>query len=57
VIPIRAAWTTTSVRLTAPGLGLSLMPAMKARSSFDETAVYSCMLHDCGPPPDDRWRT
>jgi L-alanine-DL-glutamate epimerase-like enolase superfamily enzyme len=41
---------------TAPGLGLTLTPEMEARYPFDETAVYSCVLNDWGPPPDDYWR-
>jgi L-alanine-DL-glutamate epimerase-like enolase superfamily enzyme len=41
---------------TAPGLGLSLTPEMEARYPFDETAVYSCVLNDWGPPPDSYWR-
>ncbi|WP_170134980.1 enolase C-terminal domain-like protein [Acuticoccus kandeliae] len=43
------------VRPTAPGLGLTLTPEMEARYPFDESAVYSCMLHDWGPPPDSYW--
>jgi len=43
-------------RPTAPGLGVTLTPEMEARYRFDETAVYSCMLHDWGPPPDEAWR-
>lgn len=43
-------------RPTAPGLGVTLTPEMEARYPFDETAVYSCMLHDWGPPPDETWR-
>jgi hypothetical protein len=41
---------------TASGLGLTLTPEMEARYPFDETAVYSCVLNDWGPPPDDYWR-
>ena len=41
---------------TAPGLGLRLTPEIEARYPFDETAVYSCVLNDWGPPPDDYWR-
>jgi len=41
---------------TAPGLGLTLTPEMEARYPFDETAVYSCVLNDWGPPPDEYWR-
>ena len=42
-------------RPTAPGLGVTLTPEMEAAYPFDETAVYSCMLHDWGPPPDSYW--
>lgn len=38
-----------------PGLGLTLTPEMEARYPFDESAVYSCMLTDFGPPPDEYW--
>ncbi|MEM8852950.1 MAG: mandelate racemase/muconate lactonizing enzyme family protein [Pseudomonadota bacterium] len=41
---------------TAPGLGLTLTADMEARYPFDESAVYSCMLNDWGPPPDETWR-
>jgi L-alanine-DL-glutamate epimerase-like enolase superfamily enzyme len=41
---------------TAPGLGLTLTPEMEARYPFDETAVYSCVLNDWGPPPDSYWQ-
>ncbi len=41
---------------TAPGLGITLTPEMEANYPFDETAVYSCMLHDWGPPPDRYWK-
>lgn len=44
------------LRPTAPGLGLTLTPEIEARYPFDETAVYSCMLSDYGPPPDDYWQ-
>jgi hypothetical protein len=44
------------LRPTAPGIGVTLSPAMEARYPFDETAVYSCALIDFGPPPDDYWR-
>ena len=44
------------IRPTAPGLGVTLTPEMEARYPFDETAVYSCMLTDWGPPPDTYWR-
>ena len=43
------------LRPTAPGLGVSLTADMEGRYPFDETAVYSCMLHDWGPPPDEYW--
>lgn len=45
------------LRPTAPGLGVSLTPEMEARYPFDETAVYSCALHDWGPPPDESWKS
>ena len=41
---------------TAPGLGVALTSEMEARYPFDETAVYSCVLHDWGPPPDNYWK-
>ncbi|TPM24072.1 mandelate racemase/muconate lactonizing enzyme family protein [Mesorhizobium sp. B2-3-3] len=44
------------IRPTAPGLGLTLTPEMEARYPFDETAVYSCVLTDWGPPPDSYWQ-
>ncbi|HKX08572.1 MAG TPA: enolase C-terminal domain-like protein [Stellaceae bacterium] len=44
------------MRPTAPGLGLTLTPAMEARYPFDESAVYCCVLHDWGPPPDEYWK-
>ena len=43
------------LRPTAPGLGLTLTPEIEARYPFDETAVYSCVLNDWGPPPDSYW--
>ena len=43
------------LRPTAPGIGVTLPPDMEAAYPFDETAVYSCMLADYGPPPDDYW--
>lgn len=43
------------IRPTAPGIGVTLTPEMEANYPFDETAVYSCMLHDWGPPPDSYW--
>jgi L-alanine-DL-glutamate epimerase-like enolase superfamily enzyme len=42
-------------RPRAPGLGLTLTPEMEARYPFDESAVYSCVLTDWGPPPDSYW--
>ncbi len=44
------------LRPTAPGLGLTLTPEIEARYPFDPDAVYCCVLHDWGPPPDDYWR-
>lgn len=44
------------LRPTAPGLGIILTPDMEQRYPFDETAVYSCVLTDWGPPPDSYWR-
>ena len=44
------------IRPTAPGIGVTLTPEMEARYRFDPTAVYSCMLHDWGPPPDENWK-
>lgn len=43
-------------RPTAAGIGVGLSPEMEARYPFDDTAVYSCMLNDWGPPPDDYWQ-
>ena len=43
------------LRPTAPGLGLTLTSEMEARYPFDPTAVYSCVLTDFGPPPDEYW--
>ena len=43
------------IRPTAPGVGVTLTPDMEARYCFDPSAVYSCMLHDWGPPPDGYW--
>ena len=37
--------------------GVTLTPEMESAYPFDETAVYSCMLTDWGPPPDDYWKT
>jgi len=44
------------LRPTAPGLGLTLTPEMEARYPYDSAAVYSCVLHDWGPPPDSYWK-
>ena len=44
------------MRPTAPGLGLTLTPEMEARYPFDGSAVYCCVLHDWGPPPDEYWK-
>lgn len=44
------------LRPTDPGLGLTLTPEMEARYPFDESAVYSCVLTDWGPPPDSYWQ-
>ena len=44
------------IRPTAPGIGVTLTPEMEARYPFDDTAVYSCMLQDYGPPPDEYWK-
>lgn len=43
------------LRPTAAGLGLTLTPQMEARYPFDPSAVYSCVLHDWGPPSDSYW--
>jgi len=45
------------VRPTGPGLGVILTPELEAAYPFDERAVYSCMLSDWGPPPDDYWKS
>ncbi len=42
-------------RPDAPGIGVTLTQDMENRYLFDETAVYSCVLHDWGPPPDSYW--
>ena len=42
---------------TAPGLGVMLTAEMEASYPFDESAVYSCMLQDWGPPPDNYWKS
>lgn len=39
----------------ALGLGVTLTKEIESRYPFDETAVYSCMLNDWGPPPDSYW--
>ena len=44
------------MRPTASGLGIQLTPEMEANYPFDESAVYSCMLNDWGPPPDEHWK-
>jgi L-alanine-DL-glutamate epimerase-like enolase superfamily enzyme len=44
------------VKPTAPGIGITLTPAIEARYPFDPSAVYSCALIDYGPPPDDYWQ-
>ena len=41
---------------SASGIGVTLTPEMEARYPFDPAAVYSCVLHDWGPPPDGYWR-
>jgi len=43
------------LRPMAPGIGVTLTSEMEAAYPFDETAVYSCMLADYGPPLDDYW--
>ena len=43
------------MRPTAPGIGVTLTSDMEANYLFDESAVYSCMLHDWGPSPDSYW--
>ncbi len=42
-------------RPTAPGLGVKLTREIEERYPFDSTAVYSCMLQDWKPPPDNYW--
>lgn len=44
------------IRPAAPGLGLTLTPQIEERYPFDETAVYSCVLNDTGPPADEYWQ-
>ena len=44
------------IRPTTPGIGVTLTSELEAAYPFDETAVYSCMLHDWGPPPDEHWK-
>lgn len=41
----------------APGLGTTLTPEIEASFPFDESAVYSCMLHDRWAPPDQYWKS
>ena len=43
------------LRPDSPGIGVELTPEIEARYPFDPSAVYSCMLADYGPPPDDYW--
>ncbi|MCP4937418.1 MAG: hypothetical protein GY927_25210, partial [bacterium] len=43
------------LRPGASGIGITLSPEIEANYPFDESAVYSCMLHDWGPPPDSYW--
>ena len=42
-------------RPDSPGIGVVLTPEIEAHYTFDPSAVYSCMLADYGPPPDDYW--
>ena len=42
-------------RPDGPGIGVQLTAEMEEKYPFDESAVYSCMLHDWGPPADDYW--
>lgn len=42
-------------RPDSPGIGVVLTPEIEAHYPFDPSAVYSCMLADYGPPPDDYW--
>lgn len=44
------------IRPTAPGIGVQLNSDIEARYPFDERAVYSCVLHNWGPPPDSYWQ-
>lgn len=44
------------IRPDAPGIGVTLTSEMEARYPYDPSAVYSCMLHDWGPPSDSYWR-
>lgn len=44
------------IKPTAPGIGITLTKDIEARYPFDESAVYSCMLNDWGPPPDRYWQ-
>ena len=43
------------IRPDSPGIGVVLTPEIEARYPFYPSAVYSCMLADFGPPPDDYW--
>lgn len=43
------------LRPDSPGIGVRLTPEIEARYPFDPTAVYSCMLSNYGPPPDEYW--
>jgi hypothetical protein len=43
------------IRPNAPGLGIVLTPEIEVAYPFDDSAVYSCMLQDWGPPPDESW--
>ncbi len=41
---------------SASGIGVTLTTEIETRYPFDPAAVYSCVLHDWGPPPDEYWR-
>ena len=43
------------LRATAPGLGLTLTPAIEDKYPFDPGAVYSCNQLTIDSPPDDYW--
>jgi len=43
------------LRPTAPGLGLTLTPAIEKKYPFDPGAVYSCAQLSIEGPPDDYW--